>query len=155
MTSDKDGESKLQQLVEIGTSHNAEGIKDVKSHGGKVVGLWGCYIPEEILYAADILPWHLIGSMKESTPLAGVHRSPATDAYNNHLLEALLDGELDFLDGWIVTNYDDDTKSMEYFTARVMLAGRSMILGLMAKISLWKALSRLAILYLPRLRRAT
>ena len=115
MTSDKEGESKLQQLIEIGKSHNAEGIKDSKNHGGKVVGLWGCYIPEEILYAADILPWHLIGSMKESTPLAGVHRSPATDAYNNHLLEALLDGELDFLDGWIVTNYDDDTKSMEYF----------------------------------------
>ncbi len=108
-------EDKLEQLIEIGTTHNAEGIKDFKSHGGRVVGLLAGHIPEEILYATGILPWHIIGTMRESTPMAGIHRSPATDAYNNHVLESLLSGELDFLDAMIVTNYDDDTKSMEYF----------------------------------------
>jgi len=74
-------------------------------------------VPEEIIYAAGgLLPWHVIGSMNETTPLAGVHRSPATDVYTTHVIEALLNGELDFLDGLITTNYDDDGKSVEYFS---------------------------------------
>lgn len=112
----RDSERKLEQLVEIGASHNLEGIREFKKQGGRVVGLLAAHIPEEILYAAGILPWHIIGTQRESTPLAGVHRSPATDAYCTHVLEALLSGELDFLDGIIATNYDDDTKACEYFS---------------------------------------
>ena len=114
---DRGLEDRLQQLIEIGTSHNLEGLSDYRKRGGRVVGLMPAHIPEEILYAAGgILPWHVIGSMNESTPRAGVHRSPATDAYTTHVIEALLCGELDFLDGLVTTNYDDDAKSVEYFS---------------------------------------
>ncbi len=117
MADNQDLEGRLQQLIKIGTSHNLEGIRDYKRRGGRVVGLMPAHIPEEIIYAAgEMLPWHLIGSMNESTPLAGVHRSPATDAYTTHALEALLNGELDFLDGIVTTNYDDDVKAVEYFS---------------------------------------
>jgi len=117
MTSDQGLETRLQQLIKIGTTHNMEGVRDHKRRGGRVIGLMPEHIPEEILYAAGgVLPWHVIGSMNESTPLAGVHRSPQTDAYTTHALEALLNGYLDFLDGIVTTNYDDDAKSMEYFS---------------------------------------
>ena len=117
MIEDRDFENRLRQLIEIGATHNLEGIRNYKKLGGRVVGLMPSQVPEEILYAAGgILPWHVIGSMSESTPLAGVHRSPATDAYTTHFLEALLSGELDFLDGLVATNYDDDAKSVEYFS---------------------------------------
>jgi len=116
MAINQDLEGRLQQLIQIGTSHNLEAIRDYKRRGGRVVGLMSAHIPEEIIYAAGILPWHVVGSMNESTPLAGVHRSPATDAYTTHVLEALLNGELDFLDGIVITNFDDDTKATEYFS---------------------------------------
>jgi len=117
MIEDRDFETRLRQLIEIGTTHNLEGIRNYKKLGGRVVGLMPTQVPEELLYAAGgLLPWHVVGSMHESTPLAGVHRSPATDAYTTHVIEALLSGELDFLDGLVTTNYDDDAKSVEYFS---------------------------------------
>ena len=79
-----------------------------------MIGLLTPHIPGEIICAAGMLPWHVIGTMKGSTPLAGVHRAPSTDACSTHILEAVLSGELDFLDGMIATNYDDDSKATEY-----------------------------------------
>jgi len=110
-------EAKLQKLIEIGATHNLTGVREYQLKGGRIVGLMPAHIPEEILSAfRGILPWHVVGTMNEATPLADVHRSPATDAYTTHVLDALLSGELSFLDSLVTTNYDDDIKSLQYLS---------------------------------------
>lgn len=111
MLTDEESEAAFQRLIAIGTTHNLEGVREYRKQGGKVVGLLSDHIPEEVLYAGGILPWHMVGSMGESTPLAGVHRPPMTDAYNTHVLQAIISGELDFLDSMVATNFDDDCKA--------------------------------------------
>ncbi|MFC1987196.1 2-hydroxyacyl-CoA dehydratase family protein, partial [Chloroflexota bacterium] len=41
-----------------------------------------------------------------------VHRSVFTNPYNTHVLESLLQGELEFLDGAVITDWDIDTRRL-------------------------------------------
>lgn len=79
-----------------------------KKEGKKVIGVLCCYVPEEVIHAAGMLPWRIIGAWRASTPLANVYRRPNTCLYCNHALESLLAGELHFLDGVVATDWDQD-----------------------------------------------
>jgi len=83
-----------------------------KSQGKKVMGLLCSYVPEEIISAAGMLPWRITGTWQEAAPLAGVYRPEMTCRYCSHALESVLNGELDFLDGVIGTQVDDDFKRL-------------------------------------------
>ncbi|MFC1987010.1 2-hydroxyacyl-CoA dehydratase subunit D [Chloroflexota bacterium] len=77
-----------------------------KERGGKVIGVIGSYVPAEIILAAGALPWRITGSWHPNTPLASVHRSNFAEPYGTHVLESLLEGELDFLDGAVIADWD-------------------------------------------------
>lgn len=79
-----------------------------KQQGRKIVGYLDAYFPEEIILAAGMLPWKITGTMAPSTPLASVYRPQYTSLHCLHVLERFLRGELDFLDGVIMTDWDDD-----------------------------------------------
>jgi len=76
------------------------------------MGLLCSYVPEEIISAAGMLPWRITGTWQEAAPLAGVYRPEMTCRYCSHVLESVLNGELDFLDGVTGTQVDDDFKRL-------------------------------------------
>lgn len=102
-------ESDLKSLVELGRSPNyAKYAQKWKQGGGKVWGVLDSYVPEEVLIAAGILPWRIRGSRKPFPGLALQHRPASCNPYYNNVVQSILAGELDFLDGMVGTNWEQD-----------------------------------------------
>ncbi len=106
-------ENRLKALVDGNKPENRnEWALEWKKQGKKVMGLLCTYVPEEILSAAGIFPWRITGSWREAAPLAASYRPEMTCRYCSHVLESVLTGELDFLDGVATTQVDDDFKRL-------------------------------------------
>jgi benzoyl-CoA reductase subunit C len=102
-------EDKLIKLLEGNSeAKRTAWAKEWKRRGGKVIGIMSTYVPEEIIWAAGMLPWRITGTWKENITHARVYRGESTCSYCNHVLESFLGGELDFLDGIIATDQDQD-----------------------------------------------
>jgi benzoyl-CoA reductase subunit C len=99
----------LKKIIEGNSESNRVAIaKEWKRQGRKVIGIMSSYVPEEIVLAAGMLPWRITGSWKENVSHARSYRGESTCSYCNHILESFLNGELDFLDGVIATDQDQD-----------------------------------------------
>jgi len=104
-------EEKLGQLISVHLPENRNRwALEYRKQGKPIIGLMDTLVPEEILYAAGMLPYRIVGSYKASTPLAESWRPPQMCQYIHHVVESLLIGELDFLDGIIHSDWDDDER---------------------------------------------
>jgi len=102
-------EQQLRELLEVTSNGNrAKWALDWQKRGGKVIGLLCSYVPEEIIYAAGMLPWHVMGTDQTETSRALKYRVASSSLYCNRVLESFLAGELDFLDGVIATDREQD-----------------------------------------------
>ncbi|MFC1886524.1 2-hydroxyacyl-CoA dehydratase subunit D [Thermodesulfobacteriota bacterium] len=82
--------------------------------GKKVFGYFCCMSPEEILYAADILPVRITGT-GEPLEHADSYIPPNACPFARSCLDAGMRGMYDYLDGVVVPNSCDIIFSMEYF----------------------------------------
>lgn len=74
---------------------------------GKALMGWVCtYVPEEIIYAADILPIRVLGGAKE-TPLADATLYSNACSFIRNCLEMGLNKRYDSLDGLVSVNTCD------------------------------------------------
>ena len=106
-------EQTFKELTEANNEENrAKWAKEWRKQGREVIGLLCTYVPEELIFAAGMLPWRISGTWRESTPHALVYRISTSCRFCNHALEALLAGDLDFLNGVVSTNLDDDIKCL-------------------------------------------
>ena len=104
-------EDKLEQLLQAGADSNRkQWASGQQKQGKKVLGVLCSYTPEEVIHAAGMLPWHVNGNLQVGTPLADTYFPTHICAYVTHVLESVLLGELDFLDGLVSTDWDDDRK---------------------------------------------
>ncbi len=104
-----DAERELQSLVGLAQSPNYVNYAlQWKQGGGKVWGVLDSYVPEEVLLAAGILPWRIRGSRKSFPDLALQHRPASCNPYYTHVIQSMLEGGLDFLDGIAATNWEQD-----------------------------------------------
>lgn len=101
-------EDKLQKLLAISEEANRIQTLHQWKDGRKIVGLLCSYIPEEIVHAAGMRPWRIMGTPNFDTSRAGIYRPPHTCAYCNHVLESLLSGAYAPLDAVIATSWDQD-----------------------------------------------
>jgi bzd-type benzoyl-CoA reductase N subunit len=93
------------------TLHN-RAVAEWKRQGKKVVGFMCSFVPEEILYTGDILPYRI-------RPI-GCQGTSAADAYMSHIncslsrchLQYILDGKYDFLDGLVVVRSCDHVRRL-------------------------------------------
>jgi len=100
-------EDKLQSLLRAGNKENrTKWVREWQGRGKKVVGILDSLVPEEVIYAARMLPWQIQGTQQESVSLAMMYCVPQTCAFLRHALESFLEGELDFLDGMVCSNRD-------------------------------------------------
>ncbi len=89
-----------------GKLNNSE-IEIWKEQGKKVVGTLCSNIPEEVLHAAGLLPIRVRAPGLEETSKADAHLHRINCSYSRSVLEHLITGKLDFLDGLVVTNTCD------------------------------------------------
>lgn len=102
-------EELLRQLIEGNSEANrAKWALEYKQQGKKVIGVVSSYVPEEIIEAAGMLPWRLTGTWRGNLVSARAYRSVSGCNYCTHVLESLLNGEYDFLDGLVFTDIDQD-----------------------------------------------
>ncbi|MBI2854077.1 MAG: 2-hydroxyacyl-CoA dehydratase [Chloroflexi bacterium] len=118
-------ENKLKELVQavLPESRNKWAL-EWKKEKGNVVGVLTSHVPEEVIYASGMLPFGVSGSWEASTPFASIHRPSMSCRYCIHVLEAILNGELDFLNGLVSIPYDDDFKTLWYLIDYLGKPGR-------------------------------
>ena len=82
-----------------------------KEQGKKVVG-WVCpYVPEELIHAADMLPFRVMGA--PVTIVKGdAYLYPNICSFNRVVLELALGGRYDFLDGVVTANVCDHIRRL-------------------------------------------
>lgn len=104
-----EAEARLQRLVTANQEQNrAQWAKAWQQQGGKVVGVLCTYVPVEVLVAADVMPWRVSGTWSQKIDDALVIRAANSCGFCNHVLQSLLDGYLDFLDGVVATTWEQD-----------------------------------------------
>jgi len=109
----EDYETKLKQLMSVHLHENRNRwALEAKRQGKKVMGILDASFPEEVFHAAGMLSYHLVGTYKANTPMADAWRPPDLCRYCHHVLESLLSGELNFLDGIVHDDWDDDERRL-------------------------------------------
>jgi benzoyl-CoA reductase/2-hydroxyglutaryl-CoA dehydratase subunit BcrC/BadD/HgdB len=104
-------EKRLGSLVKGNSPENRkQHALEAKGKGKKVIGILTSYAPEEVIYAAGMLPWRITGTWDANFSRAMVYRDSDSCRYCTHALEALLRGDLDFLDGIVSSDWDDDRR---------------------------------------------
>lgn len=83
-----------------------------KKMGRKVVGVFNDYVPEEVIFAAGMIPWRMTGSWTAEVGGAALYRPHGLDQCATHILASLLDGEIDFLDCAVLSGLDDDQRRL-------------------------------------------
>lgn len=102
-------EQQLKNLVAATSEANRTSwATDFRKGGGKVIGTLCSYVPEELIYAAGMLPWYVAPVTEGSITKALAHRAPSSSQYCNSVLESLMNGQLDFLDGVVATDREQD-----------------------------------------------
>ena len=84
--------------------HSGFGIKNPaieawKQQGKKAIGTICCYVPEEIIHAAGLLPIRIRATGCTDDSAAEAWMSPFSCSYARSCLEFLMNGTYDFLDG--------------------------------------------------------
>ena len=86
------------------TDNKHEYAKDWKKKtGGKVVGTLCTYVPEEILYAAGMLPVRMFGS-HETPMFAQAHIFDMFCPFSRDVLDQALRGRADYLDSLVIAH---------------------------------------------------
>jgi benzoyl-CoA reductase subunit C len=76
-----------------------------KERGRKIIGYTCTYVPEEIIYAADILPYRLRGTGCVGITIADAYLSRTCHcSFARSVLELAITGSYSFLDGVVYTN---------------------------------------------------
>jgi benzoyl-CoA reductase subunit C len=92
----------LDKFSRIAGTLKSTSIDDFKSKGGKVVGYFCSFIPEEIFIAAGLLPFRIRGTGSESTERADEYFTSWNCSFPRHCFNQALIGNYDFLDGFVI-----------------------------------------------------
>jgi len=102
----------LEELIVSAENLVNPALEKWKEEGGKVVGYFCSYLPDEILTAADILPFRIRGTGEEGTELADEYLHECNCSFAKGCLNAALGGRLELLDGVIWLNTCDHVRRL-------------------------------------------
>ncbi len=97
----------LKYFEEISSTLPNPEIDKWRSQGGRVIGTVCSDIPEEVIHAAGLMPLRVRAPKLEATSMGDAHLHVFNCSYTRSVLEALLRGDLEFLDGFVTTNTCD------------------------------------------------
>lgn len=87
--------------------------KELKGQGKKVIGYFCSFAPAEIIAGADLLPYRIIGSVKEPITKADAYLEPLMCSYVRSCLDIGLKGAYSFLDGIVVPHTCDNMERID------------------------------------------
>ena len=120
-------ETRLSSLVKGNSPENRRKYAlEAKRKGKKVIGLLCTYVPVEVIHAAGMFPWRVTGTWDSDLSKSIVYRPADCCQYCSHSLEAMLRGDLDFLDGIIGSDWDDDRRGLFYAWLAIRKPGFSL-----------------------------
>lgn len=129
----------IDKLKEVILTPFNSAVKAWKEDGKKVIGTICCYVPEEIISAAGILPYRVRATGCSKNARADVLMSNFSCSFTRSCLEFALNGTYDFLDGLAASDscgqahrlYDNwrltSPKSFMYFLATPRKGGDSAV----------------------------
>ncbi|GAB4344404.1 MAG: 2-hydroxyacyl-CoA dehydratase family protein [Candidatus Abyssubacteria bacterium] len=94
----------FKTLAETANTRENRFVLDWKASGKKVLGYVCTYMPEEILFAADILPYRITGKGVTDTSRADSYLTRVNCTFSRCCLELGMSGGFDFLDGAVFVN---------------------------------------------------
>jgi benzoyl-CoA reductase subunit C len=87
---------------------NEESIRRIKAETGKpVIGYLCCFAPPEIISAAGAIPYRITGMPGGDTTAADAYTEPYGCTYVRNILARAIRGELNFLDGLVISHSCD------------------------------------------------
>jgi bzd-type benzoyl-CoA reductase N subunit len=104
--------SALKELTDIAGNITNPALQAWKEEGKKVVGYFCSYVPEELLYAADIVPYRVRAAGCKDTSAADVYMSHLNCTFMRSCLQYAIDNKLDFIDGIVLSNSCDHARRM-------------------------------------------
>jgi len=102
----------LSKLIDLSTKLDNEYIEKWKQQGRKVIGFFCSYIPEEIMYASDILPYRIRPTKCTQTKEADIYMSNVNCTFARCCLDYGLREKFSFLDGLISMNSCDHIRRL-------------------------------------------
>ena len=91
----------LEQLTKPAETLTNPAIERWKEKGGKVIGYYCTYVPEEVIHAAGMLPYRMRATGSTGTELGDVYSSHLSCSFVRHSLDQAMRGEYNFLDGLV------------------------------------------------------
>jgi len=108
------------QFLHISDSITNPYITEWQADNKKVLGYYCTYIPDELLYAANLLPYRIRATGNTETSLADVYMVRFTCSFVRATFDMALRGIYDFLDGILICNSCDHSRRMfELFDLKV------------------------------------
>ncbi|MEA3222904.1 MAG: 2-hydroxyacyl-CoA dehydratase family protein [Thermodesulfobacteriota bacterium] len=102
-----------EEISETTTTLFNRYVKKRKDGGGKVVGYTCTYVPEEIIYAAGMLPFRLRGIEATSTSIGDIYYGPVICSFPKCVLQLAGEGKYKFLDGAVICNGCDSMRRLD------------------------------------------
>lgn len=81
--------------------------KELKAQGKKIIGYFCCYPPVELMTALDLVPYRIIGNVREPISRANSYMETNMCSFVRSCFELALKGRYDFLDGVIIPHSCD------------------------------------------------
>lgn len=100
-----------ERLEQLRGNRHKEAMAWRERTGGKVVGIFCCNVPEELIYAAGMLPIRLLGEKEEATE-ADLHFPTNCCPFPKRCFDQALKHRYDYLDGLVVPNCCDIIRAM-------------------------------------------
>ncbi len=82
--------------------------KELRAAGKNIFGYFCCQTPVEILTAADIIPFRIMGNVKQKSSEVDAHLEPIACPFTRSCLNMAVKGEYDFFDGFVVPHACDN-----------------------------------------------
>jgi len=81
--------------------------QELHKQGKKVMGYLCCYVPLEFMTALDIVPYRIMGDVREPVTEAGAHMETIVCPFIRSAFDIALKGALDFCDGLVIPHSCD------------------------------------------------
>lgn len=111
MLKGRQAESSLERLTEL-WKDRPERARELRSQGRKVFGYFCCYMPVEMLTAANLVPYRITGCLREPVTVADSYCDPGICPYLKSCFDMAMKGGYDFLDGWVTVDSCDSMFNM-------------------------------------------
>ncbi len=105
---------RVEEFNRYRQARHQETIRLKKETGKKVIGVFCCNVPEELIHAAGMLPVRILGEHEDTTE-ADLHLPTNVCPYPKRCFDQALKGRYNYLDGVVVPNVCDMIKAMYGF----------------------------------------